>query len=57
MFFLWNDIATIRHEHSMLLKDYAIPRQVIGVKGEVLLVEQPSLKLNHTVFMTCLGIA
>ena len=25
---------------------------MIGVKGEVLLVEQPSLKLNHTVFMT-----
>ena len=37
---------------TQLLKDYAIPRQVIGVKGEVLLVEQPSLKLNHTVFMT-----
>ncbi|MDU2138130.1 MAG: FAD-dependent oxidoreductase, partial [Staphylococcus warneri] len=27
---------------TQLLKDYAIPRQVIGVKGEVLLVEQPS---------------
>ena len=35
-----------------LLEDEALKRQVTGVKGEVLLVENPDLKLETTVFMT-----
>lgn len=37
---------------SQLLKQYQLPREVVGVKGEVLLVEHDDLHLDQTVFMT-----
>ena len=37
---------------SELLEHYHLPRKVIGVKGEVILVEHNDLKLTETVFMT-----
>ena len=37
---------------SQLLKDYHLPREVVGVKGEVLLTENDDLDLKETVFMT-----
>ena len=37
---------------SQLLKQYQLPRVVVGVKGEVLLMEHDHLNLKQTVFMT-----
>ncbi|MFC0137771.1 glycine oxidase ThiO [Staphylococcus petrasii] len=37
---------------SKLLEHYQLPREVVGVKGEVLLVEHDDLDLKETVFMT-----
>lgn len=37
---------------SQLLNQYRLPRQVIGVKGEVVLLEHPSLNIEQTIFMT-----
>lgn len=37
---------------SQLLKDYQLQRQVIGVKGEVILLESDRLHLSETLFMT-----
>lgn len=37
---------------SQLLKQYQLPREVVGVKGEVLLMEHDDLNLQQTVFMT-----
>ena len=37
---------------SQLLKNYSLPREVIGVKGEVLLLEHDELDLKETLFMT-----
>lgn len=37
---------------SKLLTQYSLPRDVVGVKGEVLLIENDHLDLKETVFMT-----
>ena len=37
---------------SHLLKQYQLPREVVGVKGEVFLMEHDDLNLQQTVFMT-----
>lgn len=37
---------------SQLLEHYHLPRHVVGVKGEVLLIEHDDLDLDKTIFMT-----
>ncbi|MBJ6364846.1 glycine oxidase ThiO [Staphylococcus hominis] len=37
---------------SKLLTQYSLPRDIVGVKGEVLLIENDHLDLKETVFMT-----